>query len=224
MTATLAHEINQPLAAIVTNSDAALRWLARDPPNLDEGRNAIDRIRRDSSRANDLIKRMRVVTQKHAPSFAPLDLNQALEEVLVYVRPDQRRLDFLIQTDLSAGLPPVQGDWVQLQQVILNLVLNGIEAMRGVTGRPRVLRITSRLTAAGAVLVAVEDNGVGLDPATADRIFDSLFTTREGGTGLGLSVSRSIVEAHGGRLWVENATPHGAIFRFTIPAAPGDAP
>lgn len=216
----IAHEINQPVAAIITNSDAALRWLARDPPDLDETRAAIERIIRDARRAGGVVARTRGLLAKAAPDHALLDINEVLEEVLLYTADEQRRSQVNVATDLGAGLPAVRGDRIQLQQVALNLILNGVDAMKSLTDRPRRLQIRSMLDTAGEVLVEVEDCGVGLDPAASDHLFEHFFTTKEGGVGLGLPISRSIVEAHGGRLWAGPASPHGAVFRFCLPVAP----
>jgi PAS domain S-box-containing protein len=211
------HEINQPLAAIVTNSGAAVRWLARDPPNLDKAREAITRIDRDGNRASDVIKRLRALVTKNAPEYIDLDLNRALDEVLLFAGAELRTSNVLVRTDLCENVPFVRGDRVQLQQVVVNLVMNGIDAMRPVTDRPRVLTLRSKAMDPGAVMIEVEDTGVGLDPTTSSRLFDRFFTTKDGGTGLGLAISRSIVEAHGGRLQASPGSPFGAIFRFTIP-------
>lgn len=215
----IAHEINQPVAAIITNGDAALRWLARDPPDLDETRAAVERIIRDAGRAGGVVARTRGLLAKTAPDHVLLDINEILEEVLLYTADEQRRSQVNVATDLGAGLPPVRGDKIQLQQVALNLILNGVDAMKGLTDRPRRLQIRSTLETAGEVLVEVEDCGVGLDPATSDHLFEHFFTTKDGGVGLGLPISRSLVEAHGGRLWAGPASPHGAVFSFSLPVA-----
>jgi PAS domain S-box-containing protein len=217
--ATIAHEVNQPLAAIVANSDASLRWLAADPPNLDEVREALVRITRDSQRAHDVIRRTRAVVARREPEIAEVDLNQAIREVILMTRAEQEKSLVRVVPDLQADLPAVRGDRIELQQVILNLFLNSFEAMRSVTGRERVLTVRTNLEAPAMVRVSVQDSGEGFDPAASDRLFDHLFTTKVGGTGLGLGVSRSIIEAHEGRLWAEPATPQGAVFQFTVPVA-----
>jgi PAS domain S-box-containing protein len=219
LAASIAHEINQPLAAVITNSDAALRWLANHPPNLEETREALKRTIRDANRASEVIKRFRALLTKDKPERLAVDINDAVNEVLLLTRSEQQRHQIKVETELAQDLPPVQGDRVQLQQVMLNLILNGIEAMSTVADRPRVLRIRSRMSDTGGLLVAVEDTGVGIDPANMDRLFNPFFTTKSGGMGMGLAISRSIVEAHGGRLWATPASPHGTVFQFTLPRA-----
>jgi signal transduction histidine kinase len=218
LVASIAHEVNQPLAAILANGEAGLRWLNRDEPNLDEVRNAVSRITQDASRAGKMIENLRGLTKKSEPRFAMLDLNAAIQEILVLTRTELVRHDVMLRTDLSAGDRMVFGDRVQLQQVLLNLILNSIEAMNAVIDRPKVLTISSERVEPSSLLVAVKDTGAGLDPTTADRIFESFFTTKPNGMGMGLSICRSIIEAHGQRLWVSPNTPHGAIFQFMLSA------
>jgi C4-dicarboxylate-specific signal transduction histidine kinase len=218
LTASIAHEVNQPLAAVTTNANACLRWLARDPPDLEEARGCLRRIIRDGNRAGDVIARLRALVKKSAPAKAPLDFNDMFEEVLAMIDPEARRHRVAVWTDLAAGLPLVRGDRLQVQQVLLNLVMNSIEAMQAVTDRPRELRIRTQPHESDTVLVTVQDTGIGLDPQGMARLFESFYTTKPEGMGLGLSISRTIIEAHGGRLW---ATPHdgpGATFQFTLPA------
>jgi C4-dicarboxylate-specific signal transduction histidine kinase len=218
LTASIAHEVNQPLAAVTTNANACLRWLARDPPDLEEARECLRRIVRDGNRAGDVIARLRALVKKSAPAKAPLDFNDMFEEVLAMIDPEARRHRVAVWTDLAAGLPLVRGDRLQVQQVLLNLVMNSIEAMQAVTDRPRELRIRTQPHESDTVLVTVQDTGIGLDPQGMARLFESFYTTKPEGMGLGLSISRTIIEAHGGRLW---ATPHdgpGATFQFTLPA------
>jgi signal transduction histidine kinase len=219
LAASIAHEINQPLAAIVTNSDASLRWLSNDPPNLEEARAALKRTVRDGNRASDVIKRIRALLMRDKPEHVDLNLNDAISEVLALMRSELYRRHVTVQTDLLAGLLPIRGDRVQLQQVMLNLILNAIEATSAVKSRPRVLRISTQTDNGCAVLVTVEDSGVGLDPATVGRLFEPFFTTKPGGMGMGLAISRSIIEAHGGRLWASSGAPHGTVFRFSLPGA-----
>jgi signal transduction histidine kinase len=218
LVASIAHEVNQPLAAILANGEAGLRWLNRDQPNLDEVRNAVSRITQDATRAGKMIENLRGLTKKSEPQFAMLDLNAAIQEILTLTRTELVRHDVMLRTNLSAGDRMVFGDRVQLQQVMLNLILNSIEAMNAVMDRPKVLTISSERVEPSNLLVAVKDTGAGLDPATADRIFESFFTTKPNGMGMGLSICRSIVEAHGQRLWVSPNTPHGAIFQFMLSA------
>ena len=219
LAASIAHEINQPLAAVVTNAGACLHWLNREEPNLDEARQAISRIARDGTRAGDVIRGLRALAKQSRPDLARLDINDAIQEVLALTRSERQRHAVVLHTDLFSGDRPVFADRVQLQQVMLNLIMNGIEAMSAVTDRPRVLTISSEPTERAGVLVAVEDTGMGLDPTTADRIFDPFFTTKPDGMGIGLSICRSIIEAHAGRLWASPRAPHGTTFRFTVPAA-----
>jgi len=219
LAASIAHEINQPLAAVVANAGACLHWLKGEEPNLDEARQAISRIARDGTRAGDVIRGLRALAKQSGPDLARLDINDAIQEVLALTRNERQRHGVVLHTDLFSGDRPVLGDRVQLQQVMLNLIMNGIEAMSAVTDRPRVLTISSEPTERASVLVAVEDTGMGLDPTTGDRIFDPFFTTKADGMGIGLSICRSIIEAHAGRLWASPRAPHGTTFRFTVPAA-----
>jgi PAS domain S-box-containing protein len=217
LAASIAHEINQPLAAVVANGDASLGWLAGDTPNLEEAREALNCIVKDASRASDVIGRIRAMLRNDKPDHVELDVNHVIREVLALMGGALQIRGVSVQIDLPAGLPPVLGDRVALQQVVMNLILNGADAMSSVTDRQRVMRIGTQIDAAGIMLVAVEDSGTGLDTGTADRIFDPLFTTKPNGMGMGLSICRSIVEAHGGRLWASPASPNGAVFRFTVP-------
>lgn len=218
LVASIAHEVNQPLAGIVTHSDACRRWLNRDRPDLDEVRSAVSHISQDGKRAANIIENLRALTKKSAPQFGWLDINGAIREILALTRSELMQHDLVLHIDLSDDERTVFGDRVQLQQVVLNLTMNGIEAMSAVVDRPKVLTISSERVEEGDVLVAVKDTGPGIDPATADRIFDSFFTTKPNGMGMGLSICRSIVEAHGGRFWASPNRPHGAIFQFTLPA------
>jgi signal transduction histidine kinase len=218
LVASIAHEINQPLAAILANGEAGLRWLNRDEPALDEVRDAMARTTQDGRRAAKMIENLRALAKKSEPQSVRFDLNSAIEEVLLLTRSELMQHDVALQTDLSAADRMVLGDRVQLQQVMLNLIMNGIEAMSAVMGRPKVLTISSERVESGGVLVAVKDTGEGIDPQTADRIFESFFTTKPNGMGMGLSICRSIIEAHGERFWTSQNTPHGAIFQFTLPA------
>src|SRR5712672_1375215 len=217
LVASIAHEVNQPLMAIVTNADTCLSWLASDTPQLEEAQKAAERIVRDGHRAGDIIKTIRALAQKSRPEMTQLDINDVIAEVLALTRGELRRHDVSLETELSGGLETIMADRIQVQQVILNLVMNGIEAMNAITDRPRVLRVGSRIDGPGSVLIAVTDTGTGLDPAKVDRIFDAFFTTKPEGMGMGLSICRSIIEAHGGRLWASPNPPHGSVFRFTLP-------
>jgi PAS domain S-box-containing protein len=217
LTASIAHEVNQPLAAVVTNGNACLRWLTREVPGLEEARAAVERIIRDGHRASEVIRRMRALAQKTDPQAAWLDLNDVIHEAIALVHSEVRQQRVALRTDLSATLPPVLGDRVQLQQVILNLLINGIEAMAAVMDRPRELLIRSHQHEGDQVLVAVRDAGMGLDPEQMARLFDAFFTTKPGGMGMGLAISRTIIEAHGGRLWATMNDGPGATFQLTLP-------
>ena len=216
LTASIAHEINQPLAAIVTQSETGLRFLDRDEPDLNEARDAFSCIARDGMRAADVIRGLRALSKKSGPQLTKLDIDDVVSEVLALARGELRRHDVVLRTELAAEDESVMGDRVQLQQVLLNLIMNGVEAMRGATERARELTVSSTVEP-GSVLVAVQDTGSGLDPAVAERMFQPFFTTKPDGLGMGLAICRSIVEAHGGRLWVSPRAPHGADVRFTVP-------
>jgi PAS domain S-box-containing protein len=217
LAASIAHEVNQPLTGVVSNGNACLRWLAREVPDLGEARAAVERIIRDANRASEVIRRIRAFVKKTDPQKVWLDINDLIHEVVTLVQSEVRKHRVALRTELSAVLPPVLGDRVQLQQVLLNLLLNGIEAMHPITDRPRELRISSQRPALDTVLVAVQDSGIGLDPQSMTRLFDAFFTTKPTGLGLGLSISRSISQAHGGQLWaLPNAGP-GATFQLTLP-------
>ena len=218
LSASIAHEINQPLAAVVTQSEAALRFLDRHEPDLEEVRDALSCIARDGMRMADVIRGLRTLARKSAPQLSRVDIDDVIREVLTLASGELRRHNVVLRTELAAEDELVMGDRVQLQQVLLNLIVNGVEAMREVTERTRELTVSSTLADPSSVLVAVQDTGAGLDPAIADRVFQPFFTTKPDGTGMGLAICRSIVEAHGGRLWVSPRAPHGADVRFTVPA------
>jgi PAS domain S-box-containing protein len=216
LAASIAHEVNQPLSAIVNNGSACLRWLASEEPNLDEAREATRRVIRDGGRAGEVITRIRALLRKTDAEKARLDINQTIREVVTLTRNEATGKGVALRLELAAGLPAVLGDRVQLQQVILNLIMNGIEAMASVTGRPRELLISSRQHESDKALVAVQDSGVGLDGQDLEKVFDAFYTTKSHGLGMGLAISRSIVEDHGGQLWaVPNEGP-GATFQFTL--------
>jgi PAS domain S-box-containing protein len=219
LVASIAHEVNQPLMAIVTNAETCLRWLGREVPDLGEARNAAERIVKNGHRAGEVIRSIRALARKSPSEMVELGINGVIENILELTRAELIKHEILVETDLPEGLETIMGDRVQLQQVILNLIMNGIEAMGDVKHQRRVLRVKTGLDEDGDVLVMVEDSGMGLDPTMIERIFDPLFTTKREGLGLGLSISRSIVEAHGGRLWASPRLPHGTVFQFTLPAA-----
>ncbi|HXM30507.1 MAG TPA: AAA family ATPase [Chthoniobacterales bacterium] len=237
MTASIAHEINQPLAAVVTNANAGLRWLAGDSPNLAETREAIRRIIRDGNRAGEIIGRIRALAKKAPPKKDWLDVNETVSESIAMARSEVQRNRVLLQTNLANDLPLILGDKIQLQQVILNLLMNAIEAMSGVDQGPRELWVSSKKVTEihgeskeercedralaepewTHVLITVRDSGPGLDPQRLNRLFDAFYTTKPQGLGMGLAISRSIIEAHGGRLWAKANALRGALFQFTLP-------
>jgi len=218
LAATIAHEINQPLAAVVTNSSAALRWLAGQPPNLQEARQALNRSIGEANRASEVITRIRALFKKATPELSQLDVNELIREVLRLAGSELVKAGVAVHTNLANDIPAVLADRVQMQQVLLNLIMNSIDAMSAVNDRPRELWISSAADAE-EVSVTVEDSGVGIDVEAAERIFGSFYTTKPHGIGMGLAISRSIIEGHGGRLWAEPRSPHGAAFRFTLSRA-----
>jgi PAS domain S-box-containing protein len=218
LAASIAHEINQPLTAVITNGNACLRWLAAATPNLDEAREAVGRILRDGNRAGNVIARIRALLRKTATDKERVDMNEAIQEVAALTQGEVQRNRVALRMELAADVPPVLGDRVQLQQVILNLVMNGVEAMASVADRPRELLIRSRRHESDKVLVAVRDSGIGIDSQNLEKIFDAFYTTKSQGTGMGLAISRSIMEAHGGRLWAVPNDGPGATFQFTLQA------
>jgi PAS domain S-box-containing protein len=220
LAASIAHEVNQPIAATVTNAQAALRWLDRRPADLQEVRQALARIAKDGHRAAEVIDEIRALIKKAPPRKDRLEINGAIHEVIALTRGEAVKNGVSVQTELIDGLPLIEGDRVQLQQVILNLIINAFEAMSGISEGVRELLISTRKAEPDGVLVAVRDSGPGLAPATLERLFESFYTTKPGGLGLGLSICRSIIEAHGGRLWACANVPCGAIFQFTVPAHP----
>jgi PAS domain S-box-containing protein len=225
LVASIAHEVNQPLGAIVTNGQACIRLLTRETPDLDKSREVISRMIAEGMRASEVIKRIRNLLHKAPSEKSSLDINEAIEEVIALVSSDVLSSKVDLQAGLAADLPPVAGDRIQLQQVILNLILNGKDAMSVLKidkNDSRKLLITSRSNSAGDVLVAVRDSGPGLDPKNVDRMFEPFFTTKPGGMGLGLSISRTIIEAHGGALWASQNKDMGATLQFSLPSAQGE--
>jgi PAS domain S-box-containing protein len=217
LTASIAHEVNQPLAAVVANAEACLRWLDRETPNLDGARRSVEWVIDDGNRASEVIRRVRALAKKTDIEKVPLDVNEVVREVFALVRGELISHQVSIRTEFAPALPVIHGDRVQLQQVIINLVMNGIEAMQLVTDRPRELVIRSSQDETEQVLVSVTDCGVGISSENADRLFDPFFTTKSSGMGMGLSICRSIMEALGGRLWATVNIPHGATFHLTLP-------
>jgi len=216
LTASLAHEVNQPIAAAVTNANTCLRWLTRERPDLEEAREAASRIVKDATRAASIISRVRLLFKKGTPQRELLDVNEAIREMIVLLRSEATRYNITLRMELAADLPRIMGDRVQLQQVLMNLIVNGIDAMKEVDAA-RGLAVKSHRTEEEEVLVSVSDTGVGLPPQQADQLFNAFFTTKPNGTGMGLRISRSIVESHGGRLWAEDNSPRGASFHFALP-------
>jgi PAS domain S-box-containing protein len=217
LTASIAHEVNQPIAAMVTNAQAALRWLRARPPDLGEVRDSLGLIAEDGKRAGNVIGGIRAFINKMPPRKDRFDLNEAILEMVALTRNEMLNHGILLQTELAPGLPGVDGDRTQLQQVILNLILNAIEAMGGIDEGARELRINTGRAAAGGVLVTVRDSGPGLDPADMERVFEAFYTTKPEGMGMGLAICRSMVEAHGGRMWAGANEGGGAVFQFTLP-------
>ena len=217
LTASLAHEVNQPISAAVTAANACLSWLARDTPNLEEARLAAMAIVKEGTRAAEIITRIRLLFKKGTPERELVDANEVIREMIVLLRSEAMRFSISVRTELAEDLPQVLGDRVQLQQVLMNLIMNSIDAMKEVEGT-RELAIKSQRSENEHLLVSVSDTGVGLPPRQADQIFNAFFTTKPEGTGMGLRISRSIVESHGGRLWAADNSPRGASFYFTLPA------
>ena len=222
LTASIAHEVNQPIAAAMLNAQTALRWLAAQPPDLEEANQALARIVEAGNRAGNVIGRIRDLVKKTPHRVDLFDINDAIREVVELTRPEAVKNDVLVRMELADGLPLVKGDRVELQQVVLNLIVNAVEAMSAVAKRPRELVIRTE-RAESDVMVTVRDSGPGLPETDVDRIFQPFHTTKQAGLGMGLSISRSIIEAHGGRLWASASAPHGAAFQFTAPADAGSA-
>jgi signal transduction histidine kinase len=218
MTASITHEINQPLAGVVSSGNACQRWLSAQPPNIDRATESLNRIVRDANRASEVVGRVRSLIKNTPPQMGPLDINEAVNEVIILTRGEVARHRVTLTTALAVGLPPVRGDRVQLQQVCLNLIVNAIEAMSAREGGPRELVIGTALDDAGWVNLTVRDTGVGIEPDKLQSIFDAFHTTKRDGIGLGLAISRSIIDAHGGRMWATPNQPRGAVFQLTLPA------
>jgi signal transduction histidine kinase len=216
LAASVAHEIKQPIAAASTNARTGLRWLQREPPEIAEDREAVLRIVQDMKRAADIIDRNRALYLRGTPTSELIDVNEIIREMAVLLHEAAQRQSISIRTELGRGLAAISADRVQLQQVLLNLMLNGMESMKDTKGE---LTVTSSKTEDSHVVIAVRDSGVGLPDGASDRIFEAFFTTKQHGTGMGLSISRRIIEAHGGRLWATPNPERGATFQFTIPTA-----
>jgi C4-dicarboxylate-specific signal transduction histidine kinase len=219
LTASIAHEVSQPLAAIVANGEAAQNWLRRDPPELEEVRDSVRRMVENGRRAGEVVQRIRALSRKSGPEMARLDVNGVVHDSVPLVRREITDQRIALRLELGEDVPEVLGDRVQLQQVVINLLINAVQAMAGVADRPRELAIQSSRDGDGQVLVSVRDTGVGIEPASADRLFDPFYTTKTDGMGIGLPICRTIIEAHGGRLWALGSPGVGADFRFCLPSA-----
>jgi C4-dicarboxylate-specific signal transduction histidine kinase len=219
LTTSIAHEVSQPVAAMIARADACARWLAAEPPDLAEARASLESIAADGKRMREVIARVRALTKRQAPRRDTVDINHEIREALALTEGERRRHGVALRTELARTLPPLAGDRIQLQQVLLNLIVNAMEAMSGVNDRARDLTIASRPDGANAVLVEVRDCGTGLDAQSVERVFEAFYTTKPEGVGIGLSISRSIINAHGGRLSASANAPQGAVFRFSLPAA-----
>ncbi len=217
LSASIAHEISQPLGAVLSYANAASHWLAAQPPNVEEVRGAIDFIVKSGVRASEVIDRVRALVKKAPPRTDKLEINEAVLEVIGLTRNEMAKNGISVRTQLAESLPAIQGDRVQLQQVILNLLINAMEAMSAMSEGPRDLLISAAKTDSEGVLVAVRDSGPGLAPESVERLFEPFYTTKPGGLGMGLSICRSIIESHHGRLWATANTPHGAVFQFNLP-------
>ena len=218
LTASLAHEVNQPIAAAIINSNTCLGFLTRDQPDVEKARAAASRMVQDGRRANEIVNRVRLLFQKDTSQRELVDLNEIIRDMIALLKNEATQNSILVRTELAGDLSQIMGDRVQLQQVLMNLMMNGIDAMRDVDAT-RELAIKSQRGENDQVLISVSDTGVGLPHEQADKIFNAFFTTKTHGTGMGLRISRSIVESHGGRLWAADNSPRGATFQFTLPAA-----
>ena len=223
LTASIAHEVNQPIAAVVTNGNACLRWLRGESPNLDKAREAAERIIRDGNRASDVIIRIRTLLKGGESDHKQVEINDVIREVTALAQGAVSLHRAYLQMDLAPDLPPIWGDRIQLQQVLLNLVTNALDAMEPVLDRPRIVRICSDGDQTETIRVTVKDSGIGLNPQQTENLFDAFHTTKPEGLGMGLTISRSIIERHGGQLWGEtNHGEPGALFQFTLPIMEGD--
>ena len=221
LTASIAHEVNQPLAAVVTNGEACLRWLGRAVPDIGQARTSVEHMIKNGQRASEVVRRLRALSRKADPAYGPVSLVDVVNDVALLVGRELQVRRATLTVNAAGDPPAVQGDRVQLQQVVMNLLMNGLQAMDGVTGRPRRLAVdVGRAASEPAVVLTVSDAGPGIEAANLGRLFDAFFTTRQDGMGMGLSISRSIVEAHGGRIWAANREDGGARFHVSLPIAP----
>jgi C4-dicarboxylate-specific signal transduction histidine kinase len=221
LSASIVHEVTQPMAAAATNARAALRWLKRQPPNVEEALLTLDKITNNTERASEIIGRIRALVTKAPQRKETFEINEAIREVIMLAQAEVRKNGISVATALGEELPLIEGDRVQLQQVMLNLINNAVQAMSAVGVESRELVITASKTEPSGIRVAVRDSGPGLDPESFERAFEAFYTTKPGGLGMGLSLCRSIIEAHGGRLWASANVPRGAAFQFTIPVQSG---
>lgn len=217
LSASIAHELNQPLTAVITNANASTRWIRNDPPNLQKVTSSIESIVEDARRASEIIARIRALTTRAEPQNAWVDINAEIQEVLVLIQSQLNENRIVVRAELDNGLPSVFGDRIQLQQVVLNLIINAIDAIGAAQTEPREIRIRSRKTRPSGVEISIQDTGGGLTTTDVNQIFDAFFSTKTGGMGIGLSICRSIIEAHHGRIWAEQSQPSGAVFHFTLP-------
>jgi C4-dicarboxylate-specific signal transduction histidine kinase len=223
LTASIAHEVNQPLAAVVANADACIAWLALQSPHLEEARAAAERTVQGATRASDVIRRIRSMIKKAAPEKAPVQLNEIIAEVIALTEDSALRNTISVSVELMPDLPVIVGDRIQLQQVILNLMINGIEAMTNASHQMHKLIVRSGIQDQERICVSIEDNGIGVKSEMMGRLFEPFFTTRSEGIGMGLPISLSIIEAHGGRLWAESAMGRGSVFQFVLPVGDGES-
>lgn len=222
LTASIAHEVNQPLAGIVTNGEAGLRWLGREEPQLDEARSAVQRMIGDARRASEVVRRLRALSRKDSPQKLPIKINDVIDEALPLIQRELSMHRVALRLELGAGLPRVVGDRIQLQQVIINLIINGVQSVSSVAGPRKLIVGSQQSTDRDGVVVTVRDSGTGIDPDVADRLFNAFFSTKPDGMGMGLSICRSIVEAHGGRIWAANNDDGpGATFQVFLPFEDG---
>ena len=217
LTASIAHEVNQPLAGVVSSGNACQRWLASEPPNLERAIQSVDRIIRDANRASEVVERIRNLAKNRPPEKVAVNINDAVLEIIALARGEIDESGISLKTQFADGTPLVLADRIQLQQVILNLIINAIEAIRELTEGPRNLFVGTEKDVSNRILLTIRDSGSGLDPENAHHIFDPLYTTKREGMGMGLAVSRGIIEAHDGRLWATPNEPVGAVFQFTLP-------
>lgn len=218
----IAHEVNQPLAGVITNAEAGLRWLDTGAPNIEEVKNSLEMVVRDGNRASKVIQRVREFTKNESNGEKALDLREVIRETIALIQSELQRNKIAVSFDFPDTLPAVSGNPGQLEQVVLNLIVNAVEAMSATNGHARELSISARQSPDG-VLVAIRDSGVGVDPANIDKIYDAFFTTKATGVGMGLSISRSIVQAHGGQIWATHNEGPGLTVQFNLPTASGNA-